>query len=293
MSTEVTTSFVQQYSSNVQMLVQQKGSKLRGLVRSETVNGKAAFFDQIGVTHARQRTSRHADTPRMDTPHARRRVTVADYDWADLIDREDKVRMLIDPTSEYAMAAAWAMGRSMDEVIIDAALGTAYTGETGATTTTITTAQTIAVGSTGLTLAKLLAAKEIMDGHDVNDEGRYIACTAGQITDLLNTTEVKDSDYNTVKALVNGQVNTFLGFTFVPVNGLRSDATKILPLNGSSDRRCIAWQRDCLLLGMGAEPMAKISERDDKNYATQVFYSMTLGATRMQEKGVVEIVCDE
>jgi len=293
MSTEVTTSFVQQYSSNVQMLVQQKGSKLRGLVRQETVNGKAAFFDQIGVTYARQRTSRHADTPRMDTPHARRRVTVADYDWADLIDREDKVRMLVDPTSEYAMAAAWAMGRSMDEVIIDAAFGTAYTGETGSSTTTITTAQTVAVASTGLTLAKLLAAKEILDGNNVSDEGRYIALTAGQVTDLLNTTEIKDSDYNTVKALAAGQLNTFLGFTFIPVNGLRSDATKILPLNGSSHRRVLCWQKDCLLLGMGAEPMAKISERDDKNYATQVFYSMTLGATRMQEEGVVEIVCDE
>jgi len=291
MSVQITTSFVQQYSSNVQMLVQQKGSKLRGLVRQESVTGKSAFFDQIGVTYARQRSTRHSDTPRMDTPHARRRVTVADYDWADLIDREDKVRMLIDPTSEYAMAAAWAMGRSMDEVIIDAALGTAYTGETGATTQALT--HSIAQGGTGLTLAKLLEAKEILDGNNVADEGRYIALTAGQVTDLLNTTEVKDADYNTVRALAAGQVNTFLGFTFVPVNGLREDGTKILPLDGSSDRRCIAWQKDCLLLGMGAEPQSRISERADKNYATQVFYSMTLGATRMQEAGVVEIKCDE
>ena len=293
MSTQVTTAFVQQYSANVQMLVQQKGSVLAGLTRVESVTGKTAYFDQIGVTYARQRTGRHSDTPRMDTPHARRRVTVADYDWADLIDREDKVRMLNDPASEYATAAAYAMGRSRDEVLIDAMLGTAYTGETGSTSVALPTAQIIVVASTGLTLAKLLNAKEIMDGNNVSDEGRYMGVTAGQVTDLLNTTEVKSSDYNTVKALANGEVDTFLGFKFVGINGKRSDGTKILPLNSSSDRRCIAWQRDCVLLGMGAEPMAKISERDDKNYATQVFYSMTLGATRMQEEGVVEIVCDE
>ncbi len=293
MSVQVTTSFVQQYGSNVQMLVQQKGSKLRGAVSVESVTGKSAFFDQIGVTYARQRASRHSDTPRMDTPHARRRLTVADYDWADLIDREDKVRMLIDPTSEYAMAAAWAMGRSMDEVIIDAMRGSAYYGETGGSSVALPSTQKVVVATSGLTVAKLLAAKEILDGNNVDPEGRYIALTAGQVTDLLNSTEVKSADYNTVRALAQGQLNTFMGFNFIPVNGLRSDGTKILPLDSNSDRAVLVWQRDHVKLGIGAEPQARISERDDKNYATQVFYSMTLGAVRMQEEGVVEIAADE
>lgn len=293
MSVQVTTSFVQQYSSNVQMLVQQKGSKLRGTVSTETIVGKSAFFDQIGVTYARQRTSRHSDTPRMDTPHARRRLTVADYDWADLIDREDKVRMLIDPTSEYAMAAAWAMGRSTDEVIIDAMRGLAYYGETGSSSIALPSVQKVVVASSGLTVAKLLAAKEILDGNNVDTEGRYVALTAGQVTDLLNSTEVKSADYNTVRALAQGQLNTFMGFTFIDVNGLRSDGTKILPIDSGDDRAVMVWQRDHVKLGMGAEPQARISERADKNYATQVFYSMTLGAVRMQEQGVVEIACEE
>ena len=125
MSIQVTTAFVEQYSANVQHLVQQDGSKLRGSVREESVTGKNAFFVQIGATAAQRRTSRHSDTPRVDTPHARRRVSLEDFDWADLIDNEDKVRMLIDPTSDYARAAAMAMGRAMDEVLIDAPLGTA------------------------------------------------------------------------------------------------------------------------------------------------------------------------
>ena len=109
MSVQITTAFVEQYKGNVEHLVQQKSSRLRSNVSVETVTGKNAFFEQVGVTSARVRTTRHADTPRMDTPHSRRRVSLVDYDWADLIDDEDRVRMLIDPSGPYAMAASSAM----------------------------------------------------------------------------------------------------------------------------------------------------------------------------------------
>ena len=93
MSTQITTAFVEQYKSNVLHLAQQKGSRLRNAVRVEMVTGKSAFFERIGSTAAEKRTSRHSDTPRMDTPHSRRKVSLDDYDWADLIDQEDKVSM--------------------------------------------------------------------------------------------------------------------------------------------------------------------------------------------------------
>jgi len=291
MSIQVTTAFVEQYSANVQHLVQQDGSKLRGAVREEAVTGKNAFFEQIGATAAQRRVSRHADTPRVDTPHSRRRVSLEDFDWADLIDNEDKVRMLIDPTSDYARAAAMAMGRAMDEVLVDAALGTAFTGVSGGTSTAGQTA--IAASATGMTLAKLLAAKETMDGDDVAEDGRVIVCTADQVTDLLNTTEIQSADYNTVKALARGEVDTFLGFRFIPVNGKRTDGSKLIPVDGSSDRRCFAFQGDGLLLGVGSDMTTKISERADKNYATQVFCSMSIGGTRMEEARVLEILCVE
>jgi hypothetical protein len=229
----------------------------------------------------------------MDTPHARRRCALEDFDWADLIDQEDKIRMLIDPTSSYSQAAAWAMGRAMDEVIVDAMRGTSYTGETGSTPVTLPTAQKVPVGTTGLTIDKLLAAKKIFDEKDVSDEGRHLALTAMQLQDLLKTTQITSADYNTVKALVNGDINTFVGFDFHRVDGLRIDGTKILPLLNATDRACMAWQGENVLLGVGANPQGRVSERADKNYATQVFYSMTIGATRMQEEAVVEIACKE
>ena len=283
MSSQITTAFVQQYSANIQMLSQQMGSLLRDKVRVESVVGKNAFFDQVGSVTAQLKTSRHSDTPQIDTPHSRRRVSLADYEYADLIDQQDKVRLLIDPTSSYAQAAAYAMGRAMDDVIIAAATGTAFTGETGATSESAQTA--IAAGGTGLTIAKLRTAKQTFDLASVDPSiPRHIVVGPEQITNLLGTTEVTSSDFNTVKALANGEVNSFLGFNFTVSNRLAKSG---------NDRTCIAFAQDGITLGIGKDVNARIDERADKSYATQVYYCMSIGATRMEQAKVLGIVCQE
>ena len=286
MSVQITTAFVEQYKSNVFHLAQQKGSRLRDAVRSESVTGKSHFFERIGSTAALKRTSRHADTPRVDTPHSRRKVTMEDYDWADLIDQEDKVRMLISPQSEYAKAGAYAMGRAMDDAIIAAAVGNALAGVSGGTTVSLPAGQKVAVASSGLSVTKLISAKEIIDAADVDpDEERYLICSAKQISDLLALTQITSSDYNSVKALVQGQIDTFMGFKFI-----RSER---LGLDGSSNRQVLAFTKSAMGLAVGKDMSTKISERADKNYATQVFLSMTIGATRVEDEKVVEIACQE
>lgn len=289
MSFQVTTAFVQQYSTNVQLLLQQRGSRLRDCVTVGSYTGKAAkAVEQIGEVTAQARTSRHADTPLISTPHDARWVHPTDYEWADMIDDQDKLRMLIDPTSPYAMNGAYALGRAMDSLIITAALGTALTGENGSTSTAFDTAnQQIAVGAAGLTVAKLRTAKKKLMANevDVENDPLYCAVTAVQLDNLLGTTEVTSSDYNTVKALVSGSVDTFMGFKFIH--------TELLGLDGSSDRRCIAWAKSGLHLGIWNDITTKISERADKSYATQVYVKGTFGATRVEEGKVVEIICDE
>ena len=290
MSNQITTAFVQQYGSNVQMLSQQMGSRLREAVDVESITGKNAYFEQVGSVAAQVRTSRHASTPQIDTPHSRRRVSLADYEWADLIDDADKVRMLIDPTSSYAKAAAAAMGRSTDDIIITALGGTAYSGETGGTSVALPSTQKFATSnqSDGLTVAKLLDAKKKLDLKDVDPSiPRYIVCGATQISDLLNTTEVKSSDFNTVKALAQGQVDSFLGFKFIMSNRLNFDASN------TDDRLVFAFTKDAIKLAIGKDITARISERDDKSYSTQVYYCMSMGATRMEEEKVVQIPCHE
>jgi hypothetical protein len=294
MSNQITTAFVQQYSSNVQMLSQQMGSYLRGAVDVESVVGKNAFFDQVGKTTAQLRTSRHADTPQLDTPHSRRRVSLADYEWADLIDNADKVRLLIDPTSSYAKAAAAAMGRAMDDVVIAALGGIAFSGETGSTSVPLPSGQKPYSASQGndaaggLSITKLLEAKKILDLADVDPSiQRYFVCGPTQISNLLGTTQITSSDFNTVKALAQGQVDSFLGFKFIVSNRLVFDATN------TDDRLCYAFTQDAIKLAIGQDVIARIDERADKSYSTQVYYAMSIGATRMEEEKVVQIACDE
>ena len=288
MSFQVTTAFVQQYSTNVQLLLQQRGSRLRDCVTVGSYTGKAAkVVEQIGAVTAQAKTSRHADTPLISTPHDARWCHPTDFEWADMIDDQDKLRMLIDPTSPYAMNGAYALGRAMDDIIITAALGTALTGENGSTSTAFDTAnQQIVVGATGLTIAKLRAAKKILMTNevDVENDPLYIAVTATQLDELLGTTEVTSADFNTVKALVQGTVDSFMGFKFIH--------TELLGVDGSGDRRCIAWAKSGLHLGMWNDINTKISERADKSYATQVYVKGTFGATRVEEGKVVEIICN-
>jgi hypothetical protein len=291
MSFEITTAFVQQYNNNVGLLLQQRGSRLRDCVTLGSYTGKAGkAVEQIGSVAAQQRTSRHADTPLISTPHDARWVFPSDYEWADLIDDQDKLRMLIDPTSPYAINGAYAIGRAQDSAIITAALGTSKTGENGTTDTAFdTTNQQVGVGGTpvGLTVAKLREAKMILLANEVDVEmdPLYIAVTAKQLDDLLGTTEVTSADYNSVKALVQGSVDSFMGFKFVH--------TELLGVDASSYRRVIAWAKSGMHLGLWNDTNAKITERDDKSYATQVYVKSTFGSTRTEEGKVVEILCSE
>jgi hypothetical protein len=294
MSVQITTAFVEQYRANVYHLSQQKGSRLRRAVRTETVNGKSAFFEQLGSTSARKRSSRHADTPRMDTPHARRRVTLDDYDWADLVDGEDQVRMLIDPTSQYAEAAAFAMGRAMDDAIIEAADGTAYTGVDGSTSTAYDTNMTVGVqvrwpgvsaDDCGLNVAKLLEAGKVLGEKNVDpDDEKYVIVNSRQVKSLLMDTKISSHDYNAIKPLVSGQVVQFAGFNIIP--------TERIGVDSNGDDKCLYWAKGGMLLGIGKDIMTRIAERGDKNYATQVFACMSIGATRMEEARVGSIICD-
>ena len=222
----------------------------------------------------------------METPHARRMVTMATYEYADLIDDPDKVRLLVDPTSTYARAAAMALGRSIDDVIISAATGTASTGKAGTTSTALPSGQKIVHASGGLTKAKLISAKKIFDQNSVDPSiQRYMIVSPEQIEDLLGINEVTSSDFNTVRALVQGEIDTYMGFKFITSNRLGTDS--------DGNRQVLAFAEDGIKLAIGKDVTGRIDERADKSYSTQIYYCMDIGATRMEEEKVVEIACTE
>jgi hypothetical protein len=288
MSFEVNVAFVQDYKSTVQLLLQQRGSKLRDAVTMGSYTGKAAkAVEQVGKVAAQKRTTRHGDTPLISTPHDARWVFPTDYEWADLIDDQDKLRMIIDPQSPYALNGAYALGRAIDEEIISAFFGTSKTGENGTDNTAFPAAQQVPSGSAGLTIAKLRAAKKILIANevDVDNDTLYMAITAEQHDDLLSETQAISLDYNTKPVLVDGKITSFMGFNFI--------LTELLEVDGSDDRRCPAWAKSGMHLGMWNDINTKVSERDDKSYATQVYVKGTFGATRVEEGKIVEVLCTE
>lgn len=299
MSTQIIAAQNEQFSANVEHLAQQMDSRFRGKVREADQKSKVQFFDQLGATEAVKRTTRHGDTPRVDSQHRRRQATLNDYDWSDLVDSLDEIKMLYSPTSKYAEAAAAALNRAEDREVIAASTGTAYADIDGSGTVqavALPSTQKVAVDyittgsptNSGLTLAKLIKTKSILGKAELPAGSKfYFAYSQQQLDDLLlNVQQVSSSDYASVKALVNGEISYFVGFDFVK--------TELLALNTSTDvRTCFAWAKNCLLLTTGQAARGKISERNDKNHATQVYYNMCKGATRMQEVGVVEVACDQ
>jgi hypothetical protein len=284
MAFSITEAFVQQYKDNLIHLSQQQGSRLRDLVRSETVTGKSYYFERLSGTEAKPATGRHVPVEIANIEHSRRRVDLYDYEWADLVDDLDKVRLLISPESEYAIAGAWAMGRTIDKVVVAAALGEARAGEEGQTV--VPFPQDNVVNAPGkLNVAKLIDAKERMDAAEVNpDEPRYMICTAAQISSLLNDPKVTSADYNTVRALVTGEVDTFMGFKFVRYQKL--------PLCDKR-RTAIAWAQNGIGLAIGKDINTRMSERPDLRYAVQIYLNMAIGATRIEDEKVLMVVTDE
>ena len=287
MSTQIPTAHVQAYKANVIMLAQQRGSRLRRTVREDgEMVGKQVFFDRIGATAAVKNTVRHGDTPLVTTQHSRRMAPLVDYDWADMIDSQDRIRTIMDPTNPYARNGGWAMGRAFDDEIISAANGTAATGETGSGSQALPAAQQIAAGGAGLTLAKLISAREILDAADVDpDMTRYAIVTARQITNLLNDTTITSADFNTVKALVSGEINTFMGFEFIRTERLTTD--------GSSDRLCLFYTRDAIGIEVPKDITTDIGPRRDKRNATQVYLCASVASVRIEDEQLVQVACQE
>ncbi len=296
MSFTIPENMVVQFANNYRVLYQQKQARLRPWCQIESgIVGQSKSVERMGKAEAYDITSRHADTKFVEVPHSRRWIDLADKGWAELIDKLDKVRLLADPTSGYAMLANAALNRQIDDAILTAARGNA---RTNAGLSALPSTQKVAVGGTNMTLAKMLTTKEILDSNEVDDDAsmaadgqspneqaaRVMVVNAKMLTNLYGTTEIKSVDYNSVKALAQGQIDTFLGFKFVRSERVAKDAT-------ATTGYAMAWSRSCVALGIGQEINTSVDRRPDKNNAWQVFADMAIGAARLEDEGVVEVAC--
>ena len=291
MTVSIPVSFVSQYNKNLQMLCQQKGSKLRGLVSVEQVTGECAYFEQIGAVEATEAAARngagytyHTETPITDTPYSRRRLDMTTFRLADLIENDDRVKLLIDPTNQTAQTFANALGRAIDTKLLKEALGTAKTGHDGSTEVEFPAGQIVdSAAAAVFNVDKLIEVKTLMDKADVPEEDRYMAVSAADLKNLLKDQKATSVDYAAVRALVQGQIDTFMGFKFVRISD------KVWAAAGIAANTAVAFHREGLKLGIGQDIITHIDQRPDKNYATQVYSEINFGACRMDENKVVQV----
>lgn len=305
MSTTIDNAFVNQFADDFHMVGQQKKSRMEVYTTKRgNITGESFSIDILGQAVGSEIMSRHGDTPFNDTAISRRFADMRDFDHAELIDKLDEVKLLIQPKNRYVQNAMAVMNRFKDKAIIDALIGNVRT-KTG--TSALPSAQIIVNGSAGLTLAKLREAKVLLDEAEMDDSDFFqsmgiqqasgtefgnanaaytLVVSAKKLDELLASTEVKSADYNTVKALAEGAINTFMNFRFVRV------PTAQLPLTAGI-RQCIAFAPRAIHFGVGVEPRARLQERADKRNAWQIYADMSVGAARAEDTGVVRIDCTE
>ncbi|GAT33291.1 hypothetical protein TSACC_21704 [Terrimicrobium sacchariphilum] len=294
--TQIPSYYPTEFTTNWTHKVQQMTSKLRDLVTFDTVNGKEKVTQRIGTVTFQRITERAGSTRITDLNLEKRWLRIAPYDDAKLFDEWDDefLGQIVLPTSPLIESQSRAYARLCDSVIITAAIGDAITGVDGTTLTPLPSGQQVAVdyvetGSTansGLTIAKMRAAKYILDNNDVDDmEQRTLVVTARQLQNLLRTTEVTSHDYNDVKALVDGKVDTFLGFYIKRVS------STIVPKTGNIRSLPFFVKSGVRFADTGKQTLMDIIPT--QSHSVQIRTKGAVGAVRDEEEKAGVIFCDE
>lgn len=286
--------YVEQFSSYIQLKLQQKGSRLRNAVMTGNhIGSQASPVDQFGAVAANKVIGRYNPMYHVDAPTDRRWCFPQDYDLPQLLDSFDKLRLLIDPMSSYVTNAIYALGRAMDQEILNGLTGTNYTGNNGATPTTLPSGQIVSVqqgaaSSTNLTVAKLRAGKKILlqNEVDIDADQIYCAINAANHDSLLAETQVISMDFNDKPVLVEGKITRFLGIDFIHTELL---STGTDDQTGTSTAVPM-WAKSGAYLGMWNDVSSDISQRKDlQGIPYQAYVFGTFGGTRLEEKKVVQI----
>lgn len=278
MAINLSTAFVTLFDAEVKQAYQGQ-AQLRPAVRVRSgVEGSTYKFPKIGKGVAQVRIPQSDVTP-LNVTYGSVTATLSDYIAAEYSDIFMQAKVNFDERAELVKVVSGAIGRRQDQLIIDALV---------ASSTSNTVASSIGGSNTNLNLDKLLAAKKLLDAKNVPMDNRHIFIHANNLSGLLGETKVTSSDFNSIKALVNGELNTFLGFNFHTI-GDRDEGG--LPLS-AGDRKVYAFHRDAIGMAEGIAPKTEINYIPEKT-SFLVASMFSAGAVAIDAEGIVEITCDE
>ncbi len=290
------------YSSNIIQAFQQKKSRLEPRVTIDMhAQGEVYFFDCIGSAEGHEYHDRHGKIQAVDPDHDKVAVFPNNWEWPVYIDEEDKLQMLFDPSSRYVIEARSAYGRYLDKKIMDALYAGIKMGRSASRTVELDTSSIIDAanhdydkgsGDTGLTIGKLLKAREILadneaDGYDAMDEDSAsltICCTQKDINHLLTNAQATSSEYvGQINSFLEGRIKVLLGFAF---RRMGKDRLKV-PATG--ELRLPVFHRDAVVLAKWRDLRTEIHNVPERRNAALLRVCCSVGASRLNNNGVVMI----
>ena len=275
----ISNAFVTLFDAEVKQAYQASRA-LAGLVRERNgVEGSTVKFPKIGKGSATIRVPQ-TDVSPLNVSYSQVTATMADWNAAEYSDIFQQQKVNFDERRELVQVVSNAIGRRMDQIILDAL---------AASSTSLTVANSIGGSTTNLNVAKLRRAKKLLDANNVPMDGRAMVISASGLEGLLGETQTTSTDYNSVRALVSGEIDTFLGFKFVTI-GDRSEGG--LPIDGSLDRTCYAFHRDAVGMGIGMNQRTEINYVPEKT-SFLVNSMFSAGAVAIDDEGIVKITCRE
>lgn len=268
--------YAKEFSDNIMLLSRQENSKMMGKVMMKmNVSGEKFTQERMGVWTLTAKTQGVQDTPENDPDYSRRTATMITYTDSRIAARDDDLKTKVSISSQWVKAAAAAYGKQMDSVVFAALGGDSFSGVDGTTAVALPASQKVA--ATGLlTTETVIDIKEKLDAADVPENNRRVMIHPTDLNGLLKDDKATNSDYNTINALVKGEINTWLGFEFISTTA-------------ATPGTIYFFQEDAVCLGLNETPYVRIDERADKSYARQVYYELNCGATRLEEERVVEL----
>jgi hypothetical protein len=279
MAIGLSNAFVTLFDAEVKQAYQAKAQLVGAVRQRKGVEGSTAKFPKVGKGVATLRIPQTDVTP-LNVDFSQVTATMQDWNAAEYSDIFMQQKVNFDERQELVQVVANAIGRRQDQLIIDALT---------ASSTSNTVSNDIGGTDTNLNLDKLLAAKKLLDKGNVPPQDRHMVIHANSLASILAEQKLTSSDYASVKALVAGEINTFLGFTF-HVLGDRTEGG--LAVDGSLDRTVWAFHKDAVGYAEGMGPKTEINYVPEKT-SFLVNSMFSAGAVAIDAEGIVQITCRE
>lgn len=282
------------YADDFYQLAQQDKSILSNTVDAVSIDAKRCVYDRIGTVNFNNIVSQYQDTQYQEVEYSRRVLESVDKSYATMIDSRDTSRAQLSPQSDILQNTIAAFNRERDKSIYDCSIGNATSLDSNNTTAQVPlpAGQVVAASGANMTVDKIIDAIEIFGANDVDiiSEGGVLVLSSKQYQSLAKQDKFINGDFTRLTDGESLKAGIFGRFMGIPLVRISNDLMK----KTGDIRSCVMYTKKAIKYGeLAGFNEVSIDKIPTKHNNIQILHKISLGATRMDEKRVVEIKCDE